>query len=96
MRSWASGLAFFVAASAPFAASAADVVITGKGTRMRVHDPAPVFVLRDDFAGFEETSAGAPPRLEIHVRGDVVITSLPDGSLRISFEREDVDEEAAE
>ena len=94
--SWIAGLFVAAVAAAPLGAHAADAVVGGKGPRIRSHDGRrfvahhrPVFVVVDSLGQFGQLPAREAPPLEIQVQGDVEITPLPDGGLRIRFLDED-------
>ena len=91
MRRWTTSLILLLVATP--VASAADVLVGGRGPHLRVHghpplrsEARPVFVVVDDFA-FDV--GGAPP-LAIRVEGDVDVFVLPDGSMRFEL-RDDAD-----
>jgi len=87
-----SFLVLALAGATPVAAGAADVVVGGKGPRIRAHDgrlvaapQRPVFVVWPELAAFGRMPPDEAPPLVIEVKGDVEITPQPDGGLRIRF-----------
>lgn len=87
-----AALALAVAFAAPSATLAAGASVSGKGPRVRLPDGRfvsnggrPLFIVDDGFADFGDLQTATAPPLRIEVKGDVEITPLPDGGVRIRF-----------